>query len=111
MSIVKAEIVDLQYVHPFLIPSQFNNYFEPLVGGGAMFFYLVSRDMKFNAYISDTNVELITAYKVIKVNPKGVIELRKYECEYKEYPPYSKQQLECYYRLRDARNNIKSYRY
>ena len=125
MSIVMAEIVDLRHVHPFvkwaggkgqllseldkLIPGQFNRYFEPLLGGGAMFFYLVSRGMKFNAYLSDTNVELITAYKVIKVNPKGVIELlRRYECEYKQYPSYSKQQRECYYRLRDARNKIQS---
>jgi DNA adenine methylase len=92
-----------------LIPGQFNSYHEPLLGGGAMFFYLVSRGMKFNAYLSDKNLELITAYKLIKVNPKGVIELlRMYEYEYKQYPPYSKQQREWYYRLRHARNNIKS---
>lgn len=79
MSIVKAEIVDFQRVHPFvkwaggkgqllweldkLIPSQFNNYFEPLLGGGAMFFYLVSRGMKFNAYLSDTTAGLIALNK------------------------------------------------
>ena len=51
----------------------------------------------------------MSAYKVIKVNPKGVIELlRRYECEYKQHPPYSKQQRECYYRLREARNKIQS---
>jgi DNA adenine methylase len=125
MPIVEAEFVDLQRVHPFmkwagrkgqllseldkLIPGEFNSYHEPLLGAGAMFFYLVSRSMKFNAYLSDTNVELITAYKVLKVNPKGVIELlRRYEHEYKQYPPYSKQQRECYYRLREARNKIRS---
>ena len=92
-----------------MIPSQFNTYFEPFLGGGALFFYMMSRGMRFNACLSDTNLELITAYKAIKVNPKGVIELlRRYEYEYKQYPPYSKQQRECYYRLRDARNKIKS---
>ncbi len=116
---------DLRDVHPFvkwaggkgqllselnkIIPSQFNRYFEPFLGGGAMFFHLVSSGMQFNAYLSDTNNELITAYSVIKANPKGVIELlRRYEHEYKQYPPYSKQQRECYYRLREARNKIQS---
>jgi DNA adenine methylase len=74
-----------------------------------MFFYLVSRGMKFNAYLSDTNVELITAYKAIRVNVKGVIELlQKYDYEYKKYAPYSKQQQEYYIQLRDARNKMQS---
>jgi DNA adenine methylase len=118
-----APWTDLRDLHPFvkwaggksqllpelnkMIPSQFNTYFEPFLGGGAMFFHLVStRGMKFNAYLSDINTELITAYEVIKVNPKGVIELlQTYDIEYKKYPPYSKQQQEYYLQLRDARNN------
>jgi site-specific DNA-adenine methylase len=40
-----------------------------------MFLYLMSLAMKSNAYLSDTNVELITAYKIIKVNPIGDIEI------------------------------------
>jgi DNA adenine methylase len=118
--------VDLRDVHPFvkwaggksqllpelnkLIPSQFNSYFEPFLGGGAMFFYLVSRGaLKGNAYLSDANVDLITTYKVIKVNPKGVIELlQKYGLEYKQYQPYSEQQQKYYYRLRDVWNKKES---
>ena len=116
---------DLRDVHPFvkwaggkgqllpelnkMIPSQLSTYFEPFLGGGAMFFYLVSNGMSFNAYLSDTNVELITAYRAVKANPKGVIELlQRYEDEYKKYPPYSKEQQEYYFQLRDARNTIKS---
>ena len=61
---------NLRDVHPFvkwaggkgqllseldkLIPSQINRYFEPFLGGGAMFFYLVSRGIRFNACLSDT---------------------------------------------------------
>lgn len=46
-----------------MIPSQFNRYFEPFLGGGAMFFHLVSSGMSVNAYLSGTNAELITAYR------------------------------------------------
>jgi DNA adenine methylase len=49
-----------------LILSKFNRYFEPFLGGGAMFFHSVSdKNMTFTAYISDTNEELIKAYNVV----------------------------------------------
>jgi site-specific DNA-adenine methylase len=48
-----------------------------------MFFHSLSRDMKFNAYLSDKNVELVIAFNAIRDNPKRVIELRKYDYEYK----------------------------
>lgn len=49
-------------------------YVEPFVGGGALFFYLMSAyDVK-KSYISDTNEDLIVAYKAIKHNPKRLIE-------------------------------------
>jgi DNA adenine methylase len=80
-----------------MIPSEFNKYHEPFVGGGAMFFHLMSdRNMRFSAYLSDINEELITAYKVVKDEVKELIQiLRKYEREYRINPS------EFYYRLRD----------
>jgi DNA adenine methylase len=125
MPLIVAAFVDLRNVHPFikwaggksqllseldkLIPSQFNRYFEPFLGGGAMFFYLMSRGIRFNACLSDTNNELITVYTAIKNNVKEVIRvLQTYETEYKRYPSYSKEQQEYYFQLRNARNNIKA---
>jgi D12 class N6 adenine-specific DNA methyltransferase len=41
-------------------PHNFTRYFEPFLGGGAFFFYLVSsKQLKFTAYLSDINIELI----------------------------------------------------
>jgi DNA adenine methylase len=63
----------LQLILP-LVPSQFNRYFEPFLGGGALFFGLQPE----KAHLSDKNAELIHAYQQVRNNPKAVIrELRK----------------------------------
>jgi DNA adenine methylase len=108
-----SRLVDLRHCYPFvkwaggktqiiskldsMIPSEFNRYFEPFVGGGAMFFHLISdRNMRFTAYLSDINAELITAYKVVKNNVSELIEiLKRHEKEYNKNPS------KYYYKLRD----------
>ncbi|HGQ1571310.1 TPA: DNA adenine methylase, partial [Streptococcus pneumoniae] len=42
-----------------LIPKTYNRYFEPFVGGGALFFDLAPKD----AVINDFNAELINCYQ------------------------------------------------
>ena len=108
-----SHLVDLRDCYPFvkwaggksqlvpeldlMIPSKFNRYFEPFLGGGAMFFHLISdRNMRFTAYLSDINAELITAYKVVKNNVIELIELLK-----RHQREYNKNPLEYYYKLRD----------
>lgn len=54
-----------------LMPNNYRTYFEPFVGGGALFFDLANN----KAVINDANSELINAYRVIKEN---VIDLIKY---------------------------------
>ncbi|MFA4982611.1 MAG: DNA adenine methylase [Candidatus Micrarchaeia archaeon] len=44
----------------------FENYHEPFLGGGAMFFRLEAMNKVKQAYLSDSNAELINAYSVIK---------------------------------------------
>ena len=65
-----------------LIPQEFNNYFEPFVGGGALFFELYSLGLlkDKNVYLFDINSELINTYNVVKSNPFDLVkELRKFK--------------------------------
>ena len=54
-----------------ILPEQFNEYWEPFCGGGAVFFALDSRIQQ--AYLSDVNVELMLTYAMIRKNVEGVI--------------------------------------
>lgn len=50
--------------------NSYESYHEPFIGGGAILFHLKPN----NAFISDTNKELIDTYLAIKEEPKFVIE-------------------------------------
>ena len=63
------------------LPTSYNRYFEPFIGGGALFFELQPD----NAYISDMNEELINLYSVVRDSVDELIEdLSKHEIS-KEY--------------------------
>ena len=63
------------------MPETYNRYFEPFIGGGALFFELQPQ----NGYISDMNEELINLYSVVRDNVYELIEdLSKHEIS-KEY--------------------------
>jgi len=85
------------------IPKNFNNYFEPFVGGGALFFELYNLGILKNkkVFLFDINEELINAYKIIRDYPNELIEKLK---EFK-----SKHNKEFYYQIRelDRTNNYK----
>ena len=53
------------------MPKNFNNYIEPFIGGGALFFYLSPK----SAVIADSNPELISLYQQIAKNYKPVLKL------------------------------------
>ncbi len=81
-------------------PKDFNNYFEPFIGGGALFFNLSPT----KAHINDVNATLISAYKNIKNKPEEVMKiLKKLENEYKNGNEESKKEL--FYKIRDKFNN------
>lgn len=56
-------------------PTDFNNYHEPFLGGGAVFFELYSRGMLEGkkAYLADINLELINTYQIVRNNPEKLI--------------------------------------
>ncbi len=54
-----------------LMPNAFETYWEPFVGGGALFFEVSGRITQ--AFLSDTNTELITCYSAVKRNPEPLI--------------------------------------
>jgi DNA adenine methylase len=79
-----------------MVPPEFNRYFEPFLGGGAMFFHLVSdKNMRFASYLSDINEELVIAYKVVKDNVKDLIELLK-----RHQRGYTRNPSEYYYKVK-----------
>lgn len=53
-----------QYIPYF--PPKFDNYYEPFLGGGAVFFYLISHSTNFTAVLTDINSELVNAYCCVK---------------------------------------------
>jgi len=58
------------------MPKEFNTYFEPFIGGGALFF-----DLKIEkSFINDYNSELTNLYEIIKNKPHELIkDLKKHE--------------------------------
>lgn len=64
-----------------LVPTQFNKYFEPFIGGGALFF-----DLNLNeAFINDFNPELTNLYHVVKTMPELLLESLKKHINTEEY--------------------------
>jgi DNA adenine methylase len=65
-----------------LVPSSLNSYFEPFLGGGALFFALQPR----RGVLADNNPELVNLYLQVRDNPEELIEhlsrLRNTERDY-----------------------------
>lgn len=55
------------------MPAEWNNYFEPMVGSGALFFHLAPK----KATLADLNSDLINFYRVLRDNTHELVEILK----------------------------------
>ena len=79
-----------------LFPKTVTRYFEPFIGGGAVFFYANQKYEPTEIYLSDTNKDLINVYTQIRDNVEVLVELLK---EHK-----AKHSKEYYYEARNSFN-------
>ena len=78
------------------LPPAFDDYYEPFVGGGALFFHLSDRIGRQRIFLSDINRELITAYQSVRYNSRKLVsKLQWFESEHKKHGE------EFYYDVRD----------
>ena len=83
--------------------KKIKNYYEPFVGGGAVFFDIAQNYEVENAYLYDINDELILTYKVIQKDVFKLIEfLYRYDKQYKKLNEVKRKEF--YYELRDNYN-------
>jgi DNA adenine methylase len=80
------------------LPDKFNNYIEPFLGGGSIYYYLVNSNRINNkAILSDFNPELINVYRQVRDNVEPVIAILSH---------YTNSE-ECYYLIREMEPTCK----
>lgn len=84
-----------------LFPEKFNSYFEPFIGGGAVFFSINPK----KAYINDINKTLTQTYIHIKDNVDMLIKsLKKLEDDFLKKDEVARKEF--YYDLREKYNSL-----
>ncbi|MFI3261228.1 MAG: DNA adenine methylase [bacterium] len=76
-----------------LMPEEYNNYYEPFIGGGALLFAL----MPTNATINDVNQDLLAIYKCLsgpRLCKSMIKELKKHERNHNEDYYYQMRELD-----------------
>lgn len=92
--------------YPSSLGKDIKKYAEPFVGGGAILFDILSTYNLDAIFISDINKELITTYKTIRDDIKGLVDLL---CRYEEeYIPLNSEDRKIYfYEKRKQYNELK----
>ena len=85
-----------------VLPEGGYNYYEPFLGGGALFFQLESEGMVKTAHLSDINPELILCYLTIQNDVELLIEeLKRLE---KKFPKRDAYRKKFFYTIREKWN-------
>ncbi len=102
----KSQLVnELEKMIPVDSEKVITKYVEPMVGGGALLFDVLSKFDFEQIYISDKNSELINAYNVIKNNIDGLIS-KLTEMQLLFLPMDENGRKYFYYAVRDNFNNL-----
>ena len=102
----KGQLIDeLEKMLPSNGDKVLTKYCEPMVGGGALFFNVLSKYDFAELYISDINPELINAYNVIKKNVEELI-ARLQEMQMVFLPMDENGRKFYYYSIRDKFNSV-----
>ncbi|HET6458757.1 MAG TPA: DNA adenine methylase [Nitrosopumilaceae archaeon] len=94
----KRQILPILSQH---IPKNFDTYFEPFLGGGAVLFHLISKNSQLKCFVSDLNSTLILSYVTIRDKVDELIMSLEEHSE-----NYFKNPEKYYYQVRD--NNPKN---
>lgn len=77
------------------VPTAFGSYFEPFLGGGALFFALYTQGRVDEAHLSDANSKLMDTYRAVRDEAEAVIA---------ELPAFTNDR-ELYYQVRSWRHD------
>ncbi len=84
------------------VPDQYERYFEPFIGGGALFFALAHAETAHASILGDANAELIATYEAVRSDLEPlVLRLRRLERAYLAQDSDGRAAL--YYRVRESR--------
>jgi DNA adenine methylase len=78
-----------QLIGKLKFPGEFRRYYEPFLGGGAVFFHLATiiHPAPFPANLTDSNSDLILAYKTVRDRVEELIELlAEVQAEFRKLP-------------------------
>lgn len=98
---------ELRKALPKALGKERQFYYEPFIGGGALFFYVSSNFSLEKKYISDINEELVLLYRVVRDNPKELLQyLSQYKQDYLKTPAEKRNAL--FLSIREAYNEKKA---